>query len=112
MHPRHFAWWYEDKTREYKFRFNDGYITINAKSEEEARILAQAEAIKRDWDYEILPNTMSMEELKELIGDKVDEIVNVYTERINASKDLDSFDETTLDMIKVTLAAFITKAYK
>ncbi len=112
MHDRLYTYWpYKERTREYKFRFNGGYITVKAKSEEEAKILAQAEAIKNGWNYEILPNTMSMEELKELIGDKVDEIVDAYTERTNASKDLDSFDETTLDMIKVTLAAFITKAY-
>jgi hypothetical protein len=109
---RYWCFDYAERTREYKFRFKNGYITVNAKSEKDAKILAQAEAIKRDWDYEILPNTMSMEELKELIGDKVDEIVNVYTERINASKDIDPFDEATLSMIKDTLAAFIVKAYK
>lgn len=112
MHPRHFAWWYEDKTREYKFRFNGGYITINAKSEEEARILAQAEAIKKGWNYEILPDTMSMEELMELIDGKVHEVLDAYKERINTSEDLDAFEKVDLNMIEGALATLIIDAYK
>ena len=113
MHPKRYYFYdYEERTREYKFRFDGGYITVEAKNEEEARILAQAEAIKNGWNYEILPNTMSMEELKELIGNKVDEIIDVYTERTNASKDIDPFGEITLDMTKDTLAAFIIQYYK
>ena len=116
MHENHRTYWYdhwrhEDRTRKYKFRFKRGYITVEANNEEEAKILAQAEAIKNGWNHEILPNTMSMEELKELIGDKVDEILSVYKERTDTCKDIEPFDEITLNMIEDTLAALIVKAY-
>ena len=38
----------------YIFNFKGGPITVRAFNEKEARILAQAEAIKRGWDYKIL----------------------------------------------------------
>lgn len=38
----------------YTFNFKGGQITVRALNEEQARILAQAEAIRRCWDYEIL----------------------------------------------------------
>ena len=37
----------------YTFNFKGGQITVRAFNEREAKILAQAEAIKRGWDYEI-----------------------------------------------------------
>lgn len=37
----------------YTFNFKGGEITVRAFNETEAKILAQAEAIKRGWDYEI-----------------------------------------------------------
>lgn len=38
----------------YKFKFKGGEITVRALNETEARILAQAQAINRCWDYEII----------------------------------------------------------
>lgn len=111
MNPRLFYWYY-DRTSEYKFRFDGGYITVEAENEEEARILAQAEAIKNGWNYEILPNTMSMEELKELIGNKVDEIFDAYKERTDTCKELEALDELNLDTIENILAEFIVRVCK
>ena len=42
------------KKREYTFKFSGGEIDVMAFNVEEARILAQAEAIKRCWNYTIL----------------------------------------------------------
>ena len=39
---------------EYTFKFKGGKITVWALNEREARILAQAEAIRKAWDYTIL----------------------------------------------------------
>lgn len=41
------------KFTHYTFNFKGGQITVRAFNEKEAKILAQAEAIKRGWDYEI-----------------------------------------------------------
>lgn len=38
---------------QYTFNFKNGPITVWAFNEIEGRILAQAEAIKRGWDYTI-----------------------------------------------------------
>lgn len=38
----------------FTFRFKGGEITVWAFNKEEAKILAQAEAIKRCWEYTIL----------------------------------------------------------
>lgn len=111
MNPKLFYWYY-DSISEYKFRFDGGYITVEAENEAEARILAQAEAIKNGWNYEILPNTMSMEELKELIGNKVDEIFNAYAERTDTHKELEERDETNLNSIENILAEFIVRVCK
>lgn len=43
MHPQSFT-----------FHFKGGEITVSALSYAQAKILAQAEAIKRCWDYEVL----------------------------------------------------------
>jgi hypothetical protein len=42
------------KFTEYTFKFKGGPITVYALGYEQAKILAQAEAIKRGWDYTIL----------------------------------------------------------
>lgn len=41
------------KLTNYTFNFKGGEITVGAFNEKEAKILAQSEAIKRGWDYEI-----------------------------------------------------------
>lgn len=106
MHDRLYTYWpYKERTREYKFRFNGGYITVKAKNEEEAKILAQAEAIKNGWNHEILP-TMSIEELKELIGNKVDEIFDAYN---GTCKNLEALDKVNLDTIQNMLTEFIVR---
>ena len=38
----------------YTFNFKGGSITVRAFNYEQAKILAQAEAINRSWDYTIL----------------------------------------------------------
>lgn len=43
----------EMKLTNYTFNFKGGEIRVRAFNEKEAKILAQAEAIKRGWDYEI-----------------------------------------------------------
>lgn len=42
------------KFKYFTFRFLGGEITVKAMNEEQAEILAKAEAIKRCWDYTIL----------------------------------------------------------
>lgn len=42
------------KQTKYTFNFKGGKITVWAFNEIEGRILAQAEAINRCWDYEII----------------------------------------------------------
>ena len=42
------------KLKRYTFQFLSGPIAVNAPGEKEAKILAQAEAIRRGWNYEIL----------------------------------------------------------
>ncbi len=42
------------KLTTFTFNFKGGPITVRAFNENEAKILAQAEAIKRAWDYTIL----------------------------------------------------------
>ena len=42
------------KQKNYTYRFAGGEISVMAFNEEEAKILAQAEAIKRGWDYKII----------------------------------------------------------
>ena len=44
------------KLYSYTFTFKGGKITVRAMNDETAKILAQAEAIKRGWDYEIIAN--------------------------------------------------------
>ena len=42
------------KQREFKFWFKRGPITVWALNEEDARILARAEAIKKGWDSTLI----------------------------------------------------------
>ena len=42
------------KLTTFTFNFKGGQITVRAFNENEAKILAQAEAIKRAWDYTVL----------------------------------------------------------
>lgn len=42
------------KLTNYTFNFKGGKITVRALNEKQARILAQAEAITRCWNYEII----------------------------------------------------------
>ena len=42
------------KQRKFTFTFAGGKITVMAFHDEEAKILAQAEAIRRGWNYTIL----------------------------------------------------------
>lgn len=43
------------RTRSFKFWFKGGPIIVWAFNEEDARILARAEAIKKGWDSTIIP---------------------------------------------------------
>lgn len=43
------------KKRQFKFWFKGGPITVWAFNEEEARILARAEAIHKGWDSTLIP---------------------------------------------------------
>lgn len=43
------------RTRPFKFWFKGGPITVWAFNEEDARILARAEAIKKGWDSTLIP---------------------------------------------------------
>jgi hypothetical protein len=40
--------------KEYTFKFKGGNITVKAYHCEQGKILAQAEAIQRGWDYTII----------------------------------------------------------
>lgn len=42
------------KLTKFSFRFKGGVISVMAFNKMEGKILAQAEAIKRGWDYEVL----------------------------------------------------------
>lgn len=42
------------KLSNFTFKFKGGEITVRALNKTEAKILAQAEAIKRCWDYKII----------------------------------------------------------
>ena len=42
------------KHRRFTFMFNGGQITVRAFNEQQAEILAQAEAIRKGWNYKIL----------------------------------------------------------
>lgn len=42
------------KPEHYTFEFKAGEITVSAMNYEQAKILAQAEAIKNGWDYKII----------------------------------------------------------
>ena len=49
------------RTKTFTINFKHGPITVQAFNKEEARILAQAEVIKRGWDYTIIEEDNSNE---------------------------------------------------
>jgi hypothetical protein len=55
------------RDRKFKFRFKGGPITVWAFNEEDARILARAEAIKKGWDSTLIPRPKL---------DKLDMVIN------------------------------------
>lgn len=42
------------KLQKFSFKFLGGEITVSAFNKREGKILAQAEAIRRGWNYEVL----------------------------------------------------------
>lgn len=100
---------FRKRKRSYTFRFDGGRITVEAYNEEQARILAQAKAIEKGWNHEIL-TVMTMEELRELINDKFNEIFQAYQETTeNPSGDIEPLDALTLDIMQKGLADLIVK---
>jgi DNA-binding MarR family transcriptional regulator len=100
---------FRKRKRSYTFRFDGGRITVEAYNEEEAKILAQAEAIKRGWDYEIL-TVMTTEELQELVDEKINEIFSAYQDSMtNPSGDITPLDALALEAIKNNLAELVLK---
>lgn len=66
---------------EFKFYFKGGPITVWAFNEEDARILARAEAIKKGWDSTLIPQP-NLEKLNMIINWKQltdDEQGQLYT---------------------------------
>lgn len=109
MNPKLLYWMYESRTKEYTFRFKEGRITVEAESEDEAKILAQAKAIEKGWNYEILPNKMTMEELKKLIDDHVNEIFREYQEVNGTYSDIEPLDALKLEALQEALAELVIK---
>lgn len=100
---------FRKRKRSYTFRFDGGRITVEAYNEEEAKILAQAQAIEKGWDYEIL-TVMTTEELKELVDEKVNEIFGAYQDSMtNPSGDITPLDALALEAIKNNLAELVLK---
>lgn len=67
----------------YTFNFKGGQITVKALNENQARILAQAEAINRCWDYEIIghPIDKGETEYQTQIGKAMVEKMMAYYEK-------------------------------
>jgi nicotinate-nucleotide pyrophosphorylase len=95
----------------YTFRFNGGKITVEAYNEEEAKILAQAKAIEKGWSYEILPDTMTLEEVKELVNKQVNEIFRECQDINDCSGDIEPHDALKLAHIQNELAELLHKIY-
>ena len=47
------------KETKYAIRFASGTLIVYAQNEAEAKILAQAEAIKKGWDYQIIKSKIT-----------------------------------------------------
>jgi hypothetical protein len=82
------------KKRQYTFNFKGGPITVWALGYEEAKVLAQAEAISKGWDFKIT------EEKGEVIHNAVELIlIDKALMAIIEMEDADTFDEQ-LDCIE------------
>jgi predicted subunit of tRNA(5-methylaminomethyl-2-thiouridylate) methyltransferase len=82
------------RKRQYTFNFKGGSITVWAFGYEEAKILAQAEAISKGWDFKII------EEKGEVIENAVELIlIDKVLMAIIEMEDADTFDEQ-LDCIE------------
>lgn len=82
------------KDHQYTFNFKGGSITVWAMNLEEAKILAQAEAIRNGWDFKIIEEKGKViEHAVELI--LIDEVLMAIIEM----EDADTFDEQ-LDCIE------------
>lgn len=102
---------FRKRKRSYTFRFDGGKITVEAESEDEAKILAQAEAIKKGWDYKILPDTMTLEEVKELVDKHINEIFRECQDINECSGDIEPIDAIKLANIQNNLAELLHKIY-
>ena len=102
---------FRKRKRSYTFRFDGGRITVEAYNEEEARILAQAKAIEKGWDYEILPDTMTLEEVKELVDKHINEIFRECQDINDCSGDIEPIDAIKLANITNELVNLIHKIY-
>ena len=60
------------KPRKFTFHFNGGKITVHALNEQNAKILAQAEAIKKGWDYEVQEPKMTKAQAKQYLQNVLD----------------------------------------
>lgn len=82
------------KKRQYTFNFKGGPITVWALGYEGAKILAQAEAISKGWDFTIIEEKGKViEHAVELI--LIDKVIMALIEM----EDIDTFDEQ-LDCIE------------
>lgn len=76
------------KPTQYTFNFKGGPITVWAMNLEEAKILAQAEAIGKGWDFKIIEeNGKVIEHAVELI------LIDKALMAIIEMEDTDTFDE-------------------
>ena len=76
------------KPTKYTFNFKGGPITVWAMNLEEAKILAQAEAIRKGWDFKIIEeNGKVIEHAVELI------LIDKALMAIIEMEDTDTFDE-------------------
>lgn len=82
------------KKRQYTFNFKGGPITVWALGYEQAKILAQAEAIKNGWDHEIIDNKVAG--VSEATFFK---LIDTALMAIIEMEDIDTFDEQ-LDCIE------------
>jgi hypothetical protein len=102
---------FRKRKRSYTFRFDGGKIAVEAYNEEEAKILAQAKAIEKGWSYEILPDTMTLEEVKELVNKQVNEIFRECQDINDCSGDIEPLDAIKLEALQEALADLIVKVF-
>lgn len=94
--------------KSFTFHFKGGDITVRALNIVAAKILAQAKAIEKGWDYEIQEKPAF--DLKALIDKKINEIFLEYQEA-NGIKDggIDPFDALRLDQITEALTDLVMR---